>query len=122
MSGKLTPRQSLAVKHLAEGAGVLDVSDLCNISERQLYRWLKKPAFKAELNSLQLVAIEGISRRLVNLAEMALDTIEGIIREPAQPGASIKLRAAMSILGGLFRFRELADFETRLQNLEGRLL
>ena len=124
MSGnvrKLKPRQVHALEHLVTGSTIQETSERCNVSERQVHRWLGEPGFKRELNALQLNALEGVSRRLVQLAGDAVNALEDVLQNPGRAGAGVKLRACAVILESVFKFREMLDFETRLNALEGKV-
>lgn len=124
MSGnvrKLKPRQVHALEHLVTGSTIQETSELCNVTERTLYRWLQEPGFKRELNALQLNALEGVSRRLVRLAGDAVNALEDVLQNPGRAGAGVKLRACSVIIESVFKVRELVETETRLNALEGKV-
>lgn len=122
MSGNTKPRQLKVIEYLVQGSSIVEVSRVVGVSERQVYRWLKSPGFKYEMNSLQLNALEIVSARLVNLAGMAVNALESVMKEPTQAGAGVKLRASLGILENITKWRELVSIENRLTILEGRLM
>lgn len=121
MSGNAKPRQLKVIEYLVQGSSIIEVSTETGVSERQIYRWLKSPAFKYELNALQSNAIEIVSARLVNLANMAVSSLESVMNEPTQAGAGVKLRASLGILENITKWRELVSIEDRLTILEGQV-
>jgi transposase-like protein len=120
-SEKLTPRKRKAVFHLVQGKTVVDVSSELGISERQVFRWLKEPAFRNELNSLQLNGMEEVSRKLVHLASTAVDTLEDVNQNPTQKGAGIRVRLSLGVLDCIGKWNEMVDVSTRLTELERKV-
>lgn len=93
-------------------------SEACQVSERQLYRYLEDSAFRQELNRLEGEVLDTTVRRLVRLSTEAVDALEDVLKSPAQSGASIRLRASVAVLEHVLKLRELMSLEGRVKELE----
>lgn len=116
-SRRLTPRQHRAVAALLSCPTISEAAKTAQVSERTLYRWLLDQAFLAELHRRESELINYIARRLVNLADNALRTIQELLDDP-EASSSVRLRAAENVLAHLLRVRELATLEERVSLLE----
>ena len=74
----------------------------------------------SELGSLQLRAssIDRVARRLVVLADRAVDALESVLTNPGQDGAGNKRLSAGTILDNLLKLRSMHSLEERLAALE----
>lgn len=122
MSGKpLSPRQQSAVKALLEERTLAAAADAVQVSERQIYRWLDQPAFKAELSRHTSHVMEEVTRSLTVLAKDAVQALAEVLERPDQKGAAVKRLTAVSILEHCQKFREFTELEERLTFLEQQL-
>ena len=96
---------------------VAQAAQECSLSEATLYRWLNENPFRAALAQAEGEAVAAAGRKLVNLAESALNVLSDVLADPTTP-APVRVRAAETILSNLIRYRELVNFETRLDALE----
>lgn len=113
-----TGLQLKALHALLEQTTVRRASVACQCSERQLFRYLEQPGFKAELRRLEGQVLDDSVRRLTVLSSQAVDALEEVMSCPSQEGAGIRLRAAGAILDNVLRLRELLDLEERVSKLE----
>ena len=116
-SVNLSPRQHKALRALLTEKTVAAASVASGTGESTLYRWLGEPVFRAALAQAEGEAVAAAGRRLVALAETALDTVAAVMTNPQAPDA-VKVRAAETVLAHLMKFREIVAFETRLDALE----
>ena len=114
---QISPRQRQAVEALMTAPTIRAAARLAKVSERQLYRWLDAPAFRAELHRAEGEALGGAARRLAALAGQAVETLAGAL--DADVGHS-RIRAAVAILEQAQRLRELTDLEARITALEAK--
>ena len=87
------------------------------VSRRQLQEWLASdPEFQAALTEAQSAMIAEATMRLTALTGLAV----GALAECLGPYTNEKtaMTAAVAVLDRVLRFKELADFETRLAALE----
>lgn len=117
---KLTSRQKRAIASLLSTQTISEASGMTGVSTRTLQRWLLDPTFRAELTKQETEALSVVSRRLVTLADVAVETIKDILSDREIP-AGVKLRASEAVLSNLLRLRELVDLDKRLTALEGRI-
>jgi hypothetical protein len=114
---ELTPKQTRAISALLTAKDVGTAAREAGIGERTLYTWLDEPAFREELKLAERQAIEAVTRRLAGIATHALTVITNIMADETTP-ASVRLRAATTILDQMLKIRELADLEERIAALE----
>jgi len=121
MSDTLTPKQRRAITALMENRTNTDAAKDANISERQLYRWLNDPVFKAELAKTESQAMEMASRRLAYGTKYALEVILYTMgNKHASDG--LRLSAAKAWMDYFLKTRENADLSARVTALEVRIL
>lgn len=113
-----TGLQLKALHALLEQTTVRRASVACQCSERQLFRYLEQPGFRAELARLEGQILGDSVRRLTVLSSQAVDVLEDVMYSPSQEGAGLKLRAAGLILDNVLKLRELLDLEERVSRLE----
>jgi len=116
----LTARQSAAICVLLSGASVSEVAAQAKVSERQLWRWLRKPAFRQALSEAQGAAMTTAAAALVGLCLQATDVVEAILADDTATHA-VKLRAAACVLEYAKQFHELDGLEHRVSELERRV-
>lgn len=116
----LSTKQRRALQALLSHPNVVQAAGACSLSERQIYRYLAQPAFRAALASLESELLDAATRRLVGLQDAAIEVLaETVARSDAT--AAAKLRAAQLVLEHCLRLRELRDLDARLTQLEARL-
>ena len=116
-SVNLSPRQHRAILALLAQPTVAAASVASGVGQSTIYKWLGEAAFRTALAQAEGAAVAAAGRRLVALAEAALDTVATVMTNPQAPDA-VRVRAAETILSNLIRYRELVNFETRLDALE----
>jgi hypothetical protein len=116
---ELTPRQRAAIAALIAptARGVAGAAEAAGVSETQLYRWMKQPAFRAALAEAQGAAIEDATRRLTGLAGQAIEVLAKVMADE-EATDTVRVRAATSVIELLLRLKDALDFEQRLQALE----
>ena len=99
---------------------IAEAADMTGVSTRTIQRWQEDPVFRDELSKQEGEAVTIVSRRLVALADIAVETIKDILRDKEIP-PGVKLRASEAVLTNLLRLREMVDLDRRLTELEGRI-
>ena len=113
----LSPKQRRAVATLLQAPTVAGAARNTGVSERQMFRWLADPAFRAELREAESGAIDAAARSLAALASKALVIVGAILDAPDTP-AGVKLRAAQVVLDAALRWYDLRNIDARLAALE----
>lgn len=124
MSGKqeLSQKQKSVLASLLGGLSVAQASKNAGVTDRTVYRWLSDPSFQAELRRREQEVVERTTRRLLALAETALDGLQLVLEEPGSRGAGVRLRAVQVSLEQFLKFRDVFDIEERLSRLERQVL
>lgn len=116
----LTVKQQAAIEALLEGNTITGAAQAAGIGRRTLQRYFSEPDFKAALRAGSDAAIMAAAARLSKLSDDAIQAMQAVMAEPTEPGASIKLRAADTILGHIVKIREQSDILERLAALEAQ--
>ena len=114
----LTPKQVKAI------AALLDPQNRTNeaaavaagCSKRVLQTWLAEGDFAAALQSAQSDMIGAATMRMTALTGLAVDALADNLDEYTNDKQ--RLVAAVALLDRVLRFKELAEFETRIAALE----
>jgi AcrR family transcriptional regulator len=115
---KLNPNQTKAIKALLENKTIGGAAEACGLNPRTINRYFGDPQFKTALSAAESEAINKVTRRLIVLADKALDGLESVLDQPAQRGAGNKRLAAQALLDQLVRLRNYHDIEQRITALE----
>lgn len=113
---QLNSAQRRTIRALLSQTSIAAAATVAGISERTIYRWLADGVFRQALTEAESQAIDTAARRLVVLAEKALDRIESLVDNADKD--ETKLRAATAILENMLRLTELRSIEQRLSALE----
>lgn len=116
----LTVAQHRAIASLLVSKNIRAASEHSEIAERTLWRWLADPRFLAALHSAEGGVVADVVRRLLQLSDKALDTLERVL-DSETASQHLKLRAAALVLDQLLTLRELQNTESRLAALEAAL-
>lgn len=117
----MKPRQTKAVAALLTGATIEDAALTAGVSKRSLYTWLKDTEFSEALKKAEASALDEVGRRLVGLANTAIDTLSNVMKEPHIPGQNVKRLAARDILDLCLKWVEIREFEQRISILEEKV-
>lgn len=116
-STELTPKQHRAILALLSAKSVGEAAKQAKMGERTLWRWLSDPLFRAALAGAEADMIDTATRRLLQMQEGAIETVQAIM-EDAEASPTVRLRAAQAVLDYLLKLRELRNVEQRLTALE----
>ena len=116
-SVNLSPRQHKALRALLAQPTVAKAAVASGVGESTIYKWLGEVAFRAALAQAEGEAVAAAGRRLAALAETALDELARAMVDPMTP-APTRVRAAEVVLNNLLKYREIVQFENRLDALE----
>jgi len=117
---ELTSRQRRALGALLTERDVKAAAKRAKVGYRTLCRWLTEEPFRRALVEAEGQVIDQATRRLVGLADRAIETLRELLDSPTAKD-SIRLRAAQSVLDNLLRLRELVALDARVSELEARM-
>jgi hypothetical protein len=116
----LTPRQSKAIAALVSSGKIGHAAEASGVSRRTLTRWLKEQHFRASYLQARGQLIQEVTAAC---AANALRAVERLAKEMENgrgtPGT--RIRAASELLDFTARLAGMADFETRISELEARI-
>ena len=111
--------QSLAL-HLAQGCALRDAAGKSGVSERTAYRVVKKPAFRKLVKRCRSRLWRSLSGKLVAACDDAITELRRVATDSASP-ATARVSACRGLIEAALRFKDSADVERRLNELEGRV-
>jgi lambda repressor-like predicted transcriptional regulator len=113
---EVTLKQRKAIAALLATQTVREAAKHAGVAEKTLYQWLAQPAFKRALQDAQTALLDEVLRRLSAGAGLAVDTL----RQLTQSGEheSTRLRAAIAWMELVVKYKDVLDFEARLEALE----
>uniref|UniRef100_A0A6M3M9N5 Uncharacterized protein n=1 Tax=viral metagenome TaxID=1070528 RepID=A0A6M3M9N5_9ZZZZ len=116
----LSANQRKALQAMLTNAGVTKAAAACKLSRWTLYRYLRDPVFKAELNRRQDAVLAAATSAL---AEKAGDAVEalGLVLADGEASASAKTSAALGILRTVYDLVGVREVLERLTALEERM-
>ena len=113
--------ESALIAALLAGSTWEQAATAAGCSRATVSRRLAEPAFRARLEEARAEHLQLVSDRLAHACTSAVETLEGIMADPAAP-PSARVSAARSTLDLAGRYREMVEVEERLQALEALAL
>lgn len=92
----------------------------CELSEKQLYRRMASPAFKAKLAEARARLVDGALATLQGRMAEAVDTMTVIMHDEEAP-AQTRLNAADAVLRNSLKLAERTDILERLDTIEKQM-
>lgn len=111
-------KQTLAINALLSTTSVVEAANKAYIPERTLRRWLTDYEFLKALKDAQGEVINEATRGLLSRVNKAIHTIDSLMDDGSQRGASIQLRSANCVLEQSIRFYENMVLAERINKLE----
>lgn len=108
------------ISALLSSPTIKSASEQVGLSEQAVYQRLRKPSFRAELQTARDNQFQVISNKLEDANFKALDTLINIL-DDKEVSAGIKVRASQTLLDLSLKNREQADIISRIENLEQML-
>lgn len=116
----LTPKQAAFIAALMTSSTLEQAAEISGISARTGRRYLRNAAVKAALSAALDDAMGQAARRAVAAMTSAVDTLDGIHRDPAAV-VGARVSAARAILEAGPKLREAMDLAERVAALEDKL-
>lgn len=115
---KLTSRQLKAIPFLVSNPTYTQGCKKAKINKATLYKWLKDPEFKAELNRQRdEVAAEALGMLSQGLTK-AVETLVGLLDNKDD---RLKRLTSKDVIDFIIRYKENEDLNKRLMEVEKRL-
>lgn len=110
--------KSRAALLLAQGTSCDKAGKAAGVSGRTVRRWREDPGFEAQIQEARRAILSEAVAALGAAAREAVDTLRAALSEESP---SIRVRAAVAIIGALPGLSEHAELNERLARLEAAL-
>jgi len=115
---KLTERQLKAIPHIVSSPTYTEGRKKAKINKTTLYKWLKDPVFKVELDHQRdEVAAEAFGI----LSQGLTKAVETLVNLLDNKDNRLKRLAAKDVIDFIIRHKENEDLDNRLKEIEKRL-
>ena len=111
----LKPKQMQLIPLIVELGSIEAACRAAKISRSTYYEWLKNKEFAKELEKRQDYLYQNAMVKLKSLHDDAVKAYQELVNSNNE---SIKLRAAKIILDDLAKYKEINDFDVRIEALE----
>jgi len=111
-------KRSLLALELAAGNTVAEAAATVGVSERTVYRQLKKTDFREKVRQLKDTILDGATSRMGHRMNKAVDTLYTMLDDE---NSSIRIRASRAIIGLGLKMRDAVDTNERLNEVEREL-
>jgi hypothetical protein len=115
---KLSRRQLKAIPFLIGSPTYTQGCEKAKINKTTLYKWLKNPEFRTELDRQRGEIVEAAFGMIAQNIEKAVSTLVGLLDTGDD---RVKRLTANDIVNHFLKRRELADLEERIERIEERL-
>ena len=111
----LTPRQAVALPHIAAESNLTRGAEAAQVGRRTLTRWMNDPAFRAELERIRQ-----------NISDLAFNLVEGLTLKSAirleqlldDPDPKVRLRALKVTFSTSLSVKEQKEIRGRIEVIE----
>jgi hypothetical protein len=117
---KLSHKCGQAITALLTESSIKAAAKKVGISEMALRTWMRIPEFSRQLAEARGQAFAHAMSRLQATAADAVDVIAKVLKK-RKGNEQLKLKAALGLLGNVFRGVELTDLADRLAAIEAEL-
>jgi AcrR family transcriptional regulator len=119
---ELLPGQIETARLLFEQTRITDVAKKVGVSRQTIYNWLADPSFALYIRDEEARRIEGVARRVVCLAEDAVNVLDRAMSSDAEDKPDhTAMRAVDIVLKRLPSLVQLAIVNVRLAEMERSL-
>ena len=115
---KLSRRQLKAIPFLIGSPTYTQGCEKAKINKTTLYKWLKNPEFRTELDRQRSEIVEAAFGMIAQNIEKAVSTLVGLLDTGDD---RVKRLTANDIIGHFLKQKELEDLEERIQQIERQL-
>ncbi len=111
----LTTRQTMAMPYIAGNASMTEAAKAAGISRVTLYRWMKEPSFRTELERIRKDAVDLAYAELRGLALKSVTAIAELLEDP---DPRVRCMAARIALYNVARAEEVHHLRNRFDILD----
>jgi hypothetical protein len=115
---KLSRRQLKAIPFLIGSPTYTQGCEKAKINKTTLYKWLKNPEFRTELDRQRSEIVEAAFGMIAQNIEKAVSTLVGLLDTGDD---RVKRLTANDIVNHFLKRRELVDLEERIERIEERI-
>jgi transposase len=112
---KLNNRQLKVIPILIGSDTVEGAAEKIGISKNTIYTWMEQKEFKQAVSEARNKLFDEAINKLTNSCMKAVLTLEKLLDAQSE---SVRRNAANDILGHVLKYRELTEFEDRLETVE----
>jgi hypothetical protein len=116
-NGSLNQKKQRALNALIISPTIEEAAIQSGVSRRTLTRWLQEESFRLELQNIENEAIEANIRKILCLANLAIDTLRNIM-EDQNISPNTRRASARDVLLYFTQFCEIRSLNERLSFLE----
>jgi phage terminase small subunit len=114
----LTARQRKIIPLLVTCATFTETCEKAKLNRTTLYKWLKDPAFRAEVERQRVEVTQEAFGMLSQNLTKAIETLAGLLDDSDK---RLKRFAANDIIGHFLRYKELDELTRRIEAIEKAL-
>jgi len=111
----LNSRQLKAIPILIGCDTVEDTARKTGVSKNTLYTWMKQDDFNKAVSDARKKLFDKAMHKLMNVSMKAVVTLEKLLNAESE---AVRRAAANDVLGHILKYRELTEFEDRLETVE----
>jgi hypothetical protein len=115
---KLSRRQLKAIPFLIGSPTYTQGCEKAKINKTTLYKWLKNPEFRTELDRQRSEIVEAAFGMIAQNIEKAVSTLVGLLDTGDD---RVKRLTANDIIGHFLKHKELRELEERIERIEERI-
>jgi phage terminase small subunit len=115
---KLTDRQLKVIPHIVSSSTDTEGCKKAKINKTTLYKWLKGPEFKTELERQRDEIVAEAFGALSQSLTKAVETLASLLDNK---DGRLKRLAAKNVIDFVIRHKEIEDLDKRLAEIEQRL-
>jgi hypothetical protein len=115
---ELTDRQLKAIPHIVSSSTYAEGCEKAKINKTTLYKWLKEPEFKAEIDRQRDELAAEVFGVLSQSLTQAVETLVSLLDNKDD---RLKRLTAKDIIDFIIRHKEVEDLDKRLAAVEQRL-
>ncbi len=110
----LTRRQTAAMPYLAVARSAVEAARLADVARSTLYRWMKDPFFRDELETRRREAADLARSEMDELMQKAVMTLREVMDDP---NSRARVDAARTLIYANMKSDYIRDLESRIQQM-----